>query len=156
MDNSSKWGGSVRQVLIESGLITAEKLDEIGETSDGTKLGQLLVEHGVITAKELAMVIGLQMNIPCVNLSTYQIQPEALQLIPESMARKYNVIPLAITDNALQVATAEVDDFLILEAQNPLFIQRAFGIALVLLLMILISNYVTRTLNGYLTRNIRR
>ncbi|MEA3254449.1 MAG: phosphate ABC transporter permease PstA [Candidatus Altiarchaeota archaeon] len=46
--------------------------------------------------------------------------------------------------------------FLILEAQNPLFIQRAFGIALVLLLMILISNYVTRTLNAYLTRNIRR
>lgn len=46
--------------------------------------------------------------------------------------------------------------FLILEAQNPLFIQRAFGIALVLLLMILMSNYLTRTVNNYFTRNIRR
>jgi len=46
--------------------------------------------------------------------------------------------------------------FLISEAQNPLFIQRAFGIALILLLMILISNHITRTLNNYLTRNIRR
>ena len=62
------------------------------------------------------MVIGLQMNIPCVNLSTYQIQPEALQVIPESMARKYNVIPLAIAEDTLQVAMAEADDVLILEA----------------------------------------
>lgn len=46
--------------------------------------------------------------------------------------------------------------FLILEAQNPLFIQRAFGIALVLLLMILMLNYFTRTLNNYFTRNLRR
>jgi len=117
MDAVSKsGGGSLRQVLLESGLVTAEQLEEIGETSDGAKLGQLLVEQQIITAKELAMVIGLQMNIPCVNLSTYQIQPEALQVIPESMARKYNVIPLAIAEDTLQVAMAEADDVLILEA----------------------------------------
>jgi len=111
-----KSGGTLRQVLIESGLVTEEQLKEIAEGTDGTKLGQLLVERRIITARELAMVIGLQLNIPCVNLSTYQIQPEALRLIPESMARKYNVIPLAITDNSLQVAMAEADDVLILEA----------------------------------------
>ena len=116
MDTRPKTGGSLRQVLVESGLVTTEQLDEIGETGDGAKLGQLLVEHEIITAKELAMVIGLQMNIPCVNLSTYQIQPEVLQLIPESMARKYNVMPLDITDDTLQVAMAETDDILILEA----------------------------------------
>jgi len=116
MDTIPKSGGSLRQVLLESGLVSPDRLGEIGETSDGAKLGQLLVEHEIITAKELAMVIGLQMNIPCVNLSTYQIQPEALQLIPESMARKYNVIPLDISDDTLQVAMAEADDVLVLEA----------------------------------------
>jgi len=50
------------------------------------------------------------------NLNTYQIQPEVLQLIPESMARKYNVMPLAITNDALQVAMATPDNILILEA----------------------------------------
>ena len=116
MDTIPKSGGSLRQVLLESGLVNSEQLEELGETNDGAKLGQLLVEHEIITAKELAMVIGLQMNIPCVNLSTFQIQPEALQLIPESMSRKYNVIPLAIADDTLQVAMAEADDVLILEA----------------------------------------
>jgi len=117
----SKSPGNVRQVLIESGLVTiaeqlAEQLEEIGQENNGTKPGQLLVEQGGTTAQELAMVNGLQSNIPCVNLNTYQIQPEALQLIPESMARKYNVIPLAINNNTLQVATAELDDVLTLEA----------------------------------------
>ncbi len=112
----SKSGGSLRQVLIESGLVTAKQLKEIAQENKGAKLGQLLVERGIITAQELAMVIGLQLNIPCVNLSTYQIQPEALQLIPESMARKYTMIPLTTANNTLQVAMVEPDDVLTLEA----------------------------------------
>ena len=111
-----KWEGTLPQILTESGLVTAEQLEKLDKRNGGTKLGQLLVEQGIITAQELAMVTGLQMNIPCVNLNTYQIEPEALRLIPESMARKYNVIPLAIANHALQVAMAEVDDVLILEA----------------------------------------
>ena len=111
-----KQEGNLRQVLIDSGLVTAKQVDEIVQESEGKNLGQLLVERGIITAQELAMVIGLQFNIPCVDLSTYQIQPEALRLIPESVSRKYNVIPLAISNNTLQVAMAEADNILILEA----------------------------------------
>ncbi|MFC1957492.1 GspE/PulE family protein [Chloroflexota bacterium] len=111
-----KRGGTLRQTLIESGLITEDRLKGIDEKIDGTKLGRLLVERGYITAEELAMVIGLQLNIPSINLSTYQIQPEALRLVPEATARKYSIIPLAIVNNALQVAMAEADDVLTLEA----------------------------------------
>ncbi|MFC2035963.1 GspE/PulE family protein [Chloroflexota bacterium] len=44
------------------------------------------------------------------------IQPEALQLIPETMARKYNIIPLEIKGNVLKVAMANPNDILVLEA----------------------------------------
>ena len=37
-------------------------------------------------------------------------EPEALQLIPEVMARKYVTIPLAVNGNALQVAMANPAD----------------------------------------------
>ena len=43
-------------------------------------------------------------------------QPEVLQLIPETMARRFNVMPLAIVDNALQVAMANPSDIFALEA----------------------------------------
>lgn len=118
MGKKSKTAGNLYQVLVESGLVGAEQLEEIAQEngSSNMSLGQLLVERKIITAQELAMVIGLQLNISCVNLSTYEIQPEALHLIPESMARKYNVIPLAVIGNVLQVAMTEADDVLVLEA----------------------------------------
>ena len=43
-------------------------------------------------------------------------EPEALQLIPEAMARKYTAIPLAVNDNVLRVAMANPADILALEA----------------------------------------
>jgi general secretion pathway protein E len=43
-------------------------------------------------------------------------QPEALQLIPEVMARRYNAIPLAIVGKTLQVAMADPTDIFALEA----------------------------------------
>jgi len=105
----------LRQVLIESGLVAPKQLKGIAQKEDDTKLGQMLVEQGVITAEQLATVTG-QLNFPSVNLNTYLIQPDALQLIPESIAKKYNVIPLAITNDALQVAMASADNIITLEA----------------------------------------
>ena len=43
-------------------------------------------------------------------------EAEALQLIPEAMARKYKAIPLAIEGNVLRVAMANQSDILALEA----------------------------------------
>ncbi len=44
------------------------------------------------------------------------IQPDALQLIPEVMARRYNAIPLSISGNTLQVAMADQTDIFAMEA----------------------------------------
>jgi general secretion pathway protein E len=43
-------------------------------------------------------------------------RPEVLRLIPESMARRFNAMPIAIVDNALQVAMANPADIFALEA----------------------------------------
>jgi len=43
-------------------------------------------------------------------------QPEALQLIPEVMARRYNAIPLTISGKTLEVAMADPTDIFALEA----------------------------------------
>ena len=43
-------------------------------------------------------------------LRKHLIQPEAIQLVPEAMARKYNVIPLEVKGNVLQVAMANLAD----------------------------------------------
>lgn len=50
------------------------------------------------------------------SLRAYVIQPEALQLVSEAMARKYNVIPLEVKGNVLRVAMSNSADILALEA----------------------------------------
>ena len=115
MSVSSKPLGSLRQVLLESAMVTAEQLEEVTLKFDDAELGQLLVEREIITPQELAVASGLQLDIPRVDLNTCSIQPEALQLVPESIARRYNIIPLAVADNTLQVAIAGVDVIQMLE-----------------------------------------
>ena len=50
------------------------------------------------------------------NLRQNSPEPEALQLITESMARKYTTIPLSVDGNVLRVAMANPTDILALEA----------------------------------------
>jgi general secretion pathway protein E len=56
-------------------------------------------------------------------------QPEALQLIPEVIARRYNAMPLAISGKTLQVAMADPTDIFALEAFSALSQMRIKPIA---------------------------
>ncbi|MFC2013072.1 GspE/PulE family protein [Chloroflexota bacterium] len=107
---------SIRDALIEAGLVTPEQLEEVAKDAKDTELGQLLVDQGIVTGRGLAKVVAKKLNLPYVNLNTYQIQREAVQLIPESMSRKYSIIPLAIVNDTLQIAMAGMDNVMKLEA----------------------------------------
>ncbi|MBI2958223.1 MAG: type II/IV secretion system protein [Chloroflexi bacterium] len=56
------------------------------------------------------MVMTFRSKTPQVDLNTHPIQQGALQLVPESIARKYIVIPLVVADGALKVAMADPGD----------------------------------------------
>jgi len=43
-------------------------------------------------------------------------EPEALQLIPEAMARRYTAIPISVHNNTLRVAIANSSDIFAIEA----------------------------------------
>jgi len=48
------------------------------------------------------------------------LQPEALQMIPEVMARRYGAIPMAVSGNTLEVVMADPTDIFALEAFSAL------------------------------------
>jgi len=48
-------------------------------------------------------------------LLTRRIQPEALQLVPEAMARKYHIIPLEVRGNVLRVAMENPTDIVAID-----------------------------------------
>ena len=112
-DNKEK---DLLEELISAEQISAQEsqlatLEGVGQDSP-----QASVEPEALTPQEVAMLTAFRLGLPYIDLTLYQIQPDALRLIPESMARKYNVIPLAIIDGTLLVAMAEANDVLALEA----------------------------------------
>jgi general secretion pathway protein E len=59
---------------------------------------------------------GPSSGVARLNLLVQAPTPEALNLIPERLARKYNAVPLAVNDNTLRVAMANPDDILAIQA----------------------------------------
>ena len=58
----------------------------------------------------------LSLKEPRTRFRRHLLQPEALQLIPEALARKHSAIPLAVHDDILRVAMANPADIFALEA----------------------------------------
>ncbi|MBU0503529.1 MAG: GspE/PulE family protein [Candidatus Omnitrophota bacterium] len=58
---------------------------------------------------------GSDHNMPSVSLSNYIIEPEALKLIPESIARKYTMVPIFKIRETLTVAIPNTSDIVALD-----------------------------------------
>ncbi len=62
------------------------------------------------------VVTGLAPGGPRLSTLTQSPTPEALNLVPEKLARKYHVLPIAIEGNTLRVAMSNTDDILAIQA----------------------------------------
>ncbi|TET66936.1 MAG: type II/IV secretion system protein [Dehalococcoidia bacterium] len=100
------------QILIEAGLVTEEQLQRVIELQQktGDRFEQIMLEQRFITPQQLAFFISLQLGIPFVNLKKEGVKAEAVKLIPESVARKYGIIPVDTTDGAVVIAMEDPKD----------------------------------------------
>ena len=124
---------SLGEMLVEQSLITAEQLENALELQrrQGRKLSEILVNRGMVKAEELAVVLSIQLNVPLIDLKRHVVQPDALSLIPEDMARKHTLIPLDIVGDSLVVVMADPEDIYTvkdLKAQSGMEIEVALGI----------------------------
>ncbi len=105
------------QMLVEAKLITKEQLHHVMEvqTKDGDKFERVLLQQRLITPQQLAFFTSLQLRVPFVNLKKEGVQPHAVALIPESIARKYGVIPVDTTDSTIVVAMEDPRDIQAIE-----------------------------------------
>jgi len=105
------------QMLVEDGLITAGQLEDALklQRKHGGKLSEILINQGLVKAEDLASVSSIQLNVPLIDLKRHAVQPEALRLIPEDIARKHTLIPLDLVGNSLVVVMAEPDDIRTIE-----------------------------------------
>jgi general secretion pathway protein E len=124
--------GTLGESLVQMQVITAEQLREAQEKQkeQGGKLSEILLNLGYVKAEELASFISIMWNVPLIDLKTHMVQPEALALIPEELARKHLFIPLQIIGDSLMVVMADPDDYITIGdifARTNMKVQVAFA-----------------------------
>lgn len=103
-------GKKIGELLVESGLITEAQLQEALEESKkntGTRIGNILVKKGYAKEIDISQTLSFQLNIPFVDLSAVVIDPEAIKLVSEKLARKYLLVPLYFEGKSLVVAMSD-------------------------------------------------
>ncbi len=97
-------------LLVSMGLISDEDLKRVLSEQKYSKkrLGEILVSKQLLSERQLAEVLSRQLRVPLISLARYRPMGEALRLVPENVARRLELVPLAILDNnRLMIAMAD-------------------------------------------------
>lgn len=98
--------------LLSEDQVSAIKLEVLntGRTSE-----DIIKERSYVSNEDIAKARGDLYDIPYYDLQKVSIKPEILELVPESVARNYQLIPLEKKNNFLNVAMADPLDLQIVE-----------------------------------------
>jgi type IV pilus assembly protein PilB len=102
-------GTPLGALLIAEELITDAQLEAaLGEQArTGRPLGRILIEQGTITETELVRTLAHQVGLEFIDLNDVTIDGSVTSIVTESLARRYQAIPIGWDDGKLVVAMAD-------------------------------------------------
>ncbi|HEY5789100.1 MAG TPA: ATPase, T2SS/T4P/T4SS family [Gammaproteobacteria bacterium] len=107
------------EILVGEHMITEQQLHTaLKEQRKQRKLplGEMLVKMGVLSKADIQRSLVRKMGIPFVDLHRFDIDMEAVRLVPEQLARRYNLLPLYMFESKLVVALDNPMDWDALDA----------------------------------------
>jgi len=108
----------IGDILINAGFIKEEQLQEAlayQKVDKSKRLGAILVDYGYVTEAQLLAALSKRLNVPVLDLNDTAIDLEAAGKIPQNIAFKYTLLPIAEENNHLIVAMNDPLDFYAIE-----------------------------------------
>lgn len=104
-------------MVVEAGLITDDQLNQAlaEQKNSGLKLGDVLISQGYITEQQKIELLEFQLGIPHVQLHRQKIDEKVVRMIPDHLAKKYQVLPLMVENGKLIVAMSDPLDYYAIE-----------------------------------------
>jgi type IV pilus assembly protein PilB len=104
-------------LLRDRGLLTETQLEAAiaRQQQTGRRLGHVLVELEFVTAEAVLEALSLQMGVPTVRINAFTVNTEALNALPEKVARRHTAFPLQKVGTTLIVALASPKDLTALD-----------------------------------------
>jgi type IV pilus assembly protein PilB len=96
-------------ILIASKRLSKEQVEKSLQIQKEKQipLKKVFIEQGIISEEELLSLLSEQLYIPTLHLAKYKFDQEIIKLVPEHIAREYNLIPLSRMGNTLTVAISD-------------------------------------------------
>lgn len=101
------------EILIAGGVISPTHLEEAlaMQKSLGLRLGEVLIKQGLVTEEDILRTMQSQLGLPSIDLNRVVVPEQILRLLPESVVRKYTVLPVEMSNAQLMVAMSDPTDY---------------------------------------------
>ena len=121
----------LKKFILDGGLVSKTDLEEAVRKAETKKqkIGNILLSDGKISETDLKRMEAFVLGIPFINLNNQKIDYSVLSLIPEPIARNYNIVAYKKSkdngknESSLEVAMLDVDDLPVID-----FIKKRSGL----------------------------
>ncbi len=105
-------------LLVEEGIITEEQVTQAlsAQQQTGRKLGDTLIQLGFLSEQQMLEFLAQQLDLPLIDLSRFQVDIDAVQLLPEVHARRLRALVIGQNGDTLNVAMSDPADLFAQEA----------------------------------------
>src|SRR3989338_3067878 len=100
----------LRAFLLDSELVSAADIEKAEKEagSSGKKIDEILLSQKKVSESDIARVKAYILGIPFVNLEGEKIDPKILEIIPEPIAKKNNIIAFKKNGTSLEVEFGDI------------------------------------------------
>lgn len=114
----------LKKLLLENNFVNAKKVEEAEKAAldQHSSLQDILIGRKLITDKDLVKIYGEYYRIPFIDLSEVEIPKQALDTLPEKVARRYQAVVFEASDKLVKLAMADP-----LDIQAVQFIEKEVG-----------------------------
>ena len=113
MDNHMIW-----EILLANEVITHEQLSDAlrwQRSHPDEDVGNILLSRGIVNESQLLAAYAQRLDVALVEKDLVVKRPEVLKLVPESLARRYGIMPLDINNNKVLIAISNPEDMSVVE-----------------------------------------
>lgn len=118
---------NLRDVLVEKNLLSADKANEIGlrQLRGGENEEEIIRMLRLVSEQELIEAKAAFLRVPFVDLEKIGFSPEALSLVPQSVAERYRLIPFDFDSKSKALMVAMVNP---MDLETVEFLEKKTGL----------------------------
>ncbi|PKM17113.1 MAG: MSHA biogenesis protein MshE [Gammaproteobacteria bacterium HGW-Gammaproteobacteria-15] len=120
-------------LLVDEGIISPAQLQQAlaRQQETGRKLGSTLTELKFLTEVQLLQFLAQQLNVPFLDIAQKQINPKAVQLLPEVQARRFRALVLEDNGDTVLLGMSDPADLAALDQILRLLSPKEVALAVV-------------------------